>query len=100
MTDGYVPIVRLVGIDKDHQIMSTIRHNRATGTHTVLRMADIVRSLIDDEKCSVTEVMNRLQMDSEEVERLYDRGGIRKIAAKDDFNTGWVPGDIKSDSFQ
>lgn len=100
MTEGFVPVVRLTGIDKDHQIMSTIRHNRATGTHAVLRMADIVRDLIDEEGCSTDEVKDRLQMDDEEVERLYDRGGIRKKAALDDFNKGWVPGEMRSDRIQ
>lgn len=91
MTDGYVPVVRLVSVDKDHQIMSTIRHNRARGTHAVLKMADIVRNLIDEEGCTTQEVMERLQMDEEEVTRLYDRGGIRKKAGREHFSQGWTP---------
>lgn len=91
MTGGKVPVVRLLDLDRDHQIMSTIRHNRARGTHAVLKMADIVRSLIDDEGCTYEEVMSRLQMEFEEVDRLYDRSGITKRASKDAFNTGWVP---------
>lgn len=91
MTGGLVPVVRLLDLDRDHQIMSTIRHNRARGTHAVLKMADIVRSLIDDEGCTYEEVMSRLQMEWEEVDRLYDRGGMLKRASKASFNKGWVP---------
>jgi ParB-like chromosome segregation protein Spo0J len=92
MTDGMVPVVRLREVDKDHQIMSTIRHNRARGTHAVLKMADIVRDLIDEEHMSYEEVQRFLQMEWEEVDRLYDRGGMLKRASKTEFNTGWVPG--------
>ena len=91
MTNGRVPVVRLRPTGMEHQIMSTIRHNRARGTHAVLKMADIVRDLIDNQGCSYEDVMQRLQMDWEEVDRLYDRGGITKRASKDAFNNGWVP---------
>ena len=91
MTDGYIPVVRLTSIDKDHQIMSTIRHNRARGTHAVLKMADIVADLIDNQGLSYEEVMSRLQMEWEEVDRLYDRTGMATRKGKDSFHPGWVP---------
>jgi ParB-like chromosome segregation protein Spo0J len=47
LTDGLVPTVQ-VGLDPIHQQMSTIRHNRARGTHGVLKMAQIVRSMLAD----------------------------------------------------
>jgi ParB-like chromosome segregation protein Spo0J len=91
MTDGKVPVVRLISADRDHQMMSTIRHNRARGTHAVLKMAEIVRDLIDNQGLTYEEVMSRLQMEWEEVDRLYDRGGMTKRGSKADFNKGWVP---------
>ncbi len=92
MTSGLVPVVFLIeGLSKDHQIMSTIRHNRARGAHAVLKMADIVRNLIDQQGLSREEVMQRLQMDKEEVERLYDRSGMKGKGSRDEFNSGWVP---------
>jgi ParB-like chromosome segregation protein Spo0J len=92
MTDGMVPVVFLAEIPTEHQIMSTIRHNRARGTHGILPMAQIVRRLIDEEKISLEEIMQRLQMDEEEIDRLYDRAGIRGKAAKSEFTKGWTPG--------
>lgn len=91
MTDGKVPVVILNVDNKDHQMMSTIRHNRARGSHGVLPMAEIVRRLIDDEGMSQKGVMNLLQMEEEEVERLYDRGGMIKRGRSEGFGKSWVP---------
>lgn len=92
LTDGYVPVVRLENeVSKEQQMMATIRHNRARGTHHVLKIADIVREMIDIHKLPMQEVMKRLQMEEEEVERLYDRAGMKKRGRQDNFNNGWVP---------
>ena len=89
MTGGKVPVVVLDDVDLAHQIMSTIRHNQARGSHNVLRMSDIVKKLIDIENLSVKEVQERLQMEKEEVERLYYNGDMTRIAEKD-FKKGWI----------
>lgn len=92
MTDSLVPVVWLPDdVSPEHQVMSTIRHNRARGSHAVLKMASIVRSLIDEQGMTREQVMERLQMDWEEVDRLYDRGGMLTRVAKSAFNNGWVP---------
>lgn len=94
MTDGMVPVVYL---DDDvplaHQMMSTIRHNRARGQHGVLRMAEITEDL-KNQGLSEQEISDRLQMEDEEVERLLDRAGMTKKVgeAKGEFNKGWTPG--------
>lgn len=90
MTGGFVPVVRLNRVDPSHQMMSTIRHNRARGSHAVLKMADIVRNLLQS-GLSEEEIMQRLQMDFEEVDRLADQSGMIHRGSKDDFNKGWVP---------
>jgi ParB-like chromosome segregation protein Spo0J len=91
MTDGKVPVVYLTETDPAHQIMSTIRHNRARGAHIVLSMAEVVHRLIDDEGMSQEEVMARLQMEFEEVDRLYDRGDMLKRGSEPELGKGWVP---------
>lgn len=90
MTDGLVPVVRL-SVSLGHQMISTIRHNRARGTHGILPMATIVRRLIDEAGMTREQVMALLQMEWEEVDRLYDRAGMAQRTGKDTFNTGWVP---------
>ena len=71
--------------------MSTIRHNRARGIHTVVRMAEIVRSLVDDGGLSYDEIRKRLGMEREEIERLYDRGGMTERGSADEFTKAWEP---------
>ena len=91
MTDGKVPVVT-VDFDKDHRMMSTIRHNRARGTHAVLKMADIVREMKQD-NLSDKEIMDRLSMEEEELERLLDNSGMTIRGTKDveGFGKSWVP---------
>lgn len=92
MTDGLVPVVR-VNPPKSQQYMSTIRHNRARGSHGVEHMANIVRALIDDEGLPYEEVMSRCGMEWEEVDRLYDKSGMTKRGAYEskEFSAGWEP---------
>jgi ParB-like chromosome segregation protein Spo0J len=88
MTGGRVPCVVLVPDDPE---MSTIRHNRARGQHEVLKMADIVSTLLA-RGISAQEIERRLQMEDEEVSRLADRGNMVKRGSRETFNAGWVPG--------
>lgn len=90
MTDGKVPVVYL-DPKRGEQMMATVRHNRARGSHGVLPMAEIVRHLIDQEAIPAAEVARRLGMEDEEVERLYDRGGMTVRGSREGFNKGWVP---------
>lgn len=89
LTDGLVPIVRLPECPEDVAIMSTVRHNRARGTHHVLGMADIVARLMES-GMEPEEIGRRMQMDAEEVDRLADRGLMTKRGAADGFNNGWT----------
>lgn len=92
LTGGQVPTVQ-VGLDPVHRMMSTIRHNRARGTHAVVRMADIVRQMAD-EGIPAGEIQKRLAMEREEVVRLVNRSGmptqVQRGAAG--LNKAWVPG--------
>lgn len=92
LTAGLVPIVRIKK-DRSHRMMSTIRHNRARGEHTVKQMAEIVRELLEAGQ-SVEDVCFLMQMEPEEVDRLADRAGMPDRVAKDTaaFSKGWVPG--------
>lgn len=91
MTGGMVPIVVVPEKEREHRMMSTIRHNRARGEHTVQGMSSIVvfilESGMDDHELSLL-----LQMEKEEVSRLRDRGNMLKRGSGDGFNKGWVAG--------
>lgn len=92
MTGGLVPVVT-VDADPVHRMMSTIRHNRARGTHAVLRMAEIVRGMVEA-GLSGQEICQRLGMEDEELDRLLDRSGmtVRGTAGQNGFGLAWVPG--------
>ena len=89
--NGMVPTVT-VDIDPVHRQMSTIRHNRARGTHGILSMANIVRGIVD-EGVSKEEIQARLGMEDEEVDRLVDRAGMPTQAGrkKEAFGDSWKP---------
>jgi ParB-like chromosome segregation protein Spo0J len=91
LTGGTVPIVRIKG-NREHRMMSTIRHNRARGEHHVLPMAEIVRTLLDG-GIDRDDVQFLLQMEEEEVDRLAERAGLPDVVAREgtEFNRGWVP---------
>mgnify|MGYP004450859719 CR=1 FL=1 len=89
-TEYKVPCVRLPkGVSDAEQMAATITHNRARGTHHVLKMADIVRMLRDKHKVSEKWVSDNLGMENEEIERLYDNSGSPDIIGQKEFNKGW-----------
>lgn len=96
-TEGMVPIATLYGLSIADSMILTIRINRAKGTHAVLKMADIVRQLIEM-GLTKQDLMLRLGMEDEEVIRLADRAGMPERRMRDfegkGFNNSFVP-DIK-----
>ena len=89
MTNGLVPVVRLRGATIEHRMESTVRHNRARGKHGVLKMGDIVRSLLATR--SPEEVRKMLGMEDEEVERLAETRQAPDLIGMDSFGKGWTP---------
>jgi len=89
---GYVPTIVTKNKSRQDKMMSTIRHNRARGTHTVLNMAKIIQEMIDAKMC-VEEIMSRLGMEKEEVQRLAQRVGIPKsdIISNAEWSKSWIP---------
>jgi ParB-like chromosome segregation protein Spo0J len=88
---GYVPVTRIV-VDRVHQQMSTIRHNRARGTHAILRMADIVTQMLKD-GVSPKNIQRGLGMDDEEITRLATALGMPELGATPNFSPAWKPGE-------
>lgn len=84
---GYLPVST---IDKpmDERIGSTIRHNRARGTHGIRPMADIVTELTqmgwDD-----TKICNMLGMELDEVLRLKQITGLKEAFMNREFSRSW-----------
>jgi ParB-like chromosome segregation protein Spo0J len=84
---GFLPIAV---IDKplDERMGSTIRHNRARGTHQIRSMSDIVLDLVkdgwEDEK-----IMQKLGMSRDEVLRLKQISGLKEAFSNHEFSKSW-----------
>ena len=79
-------------IDKPigERMASTIRHNRARGSHDVDLMSNIVAELVEMGK-SNNWIMKHLGMDADEVIRLKQITGLAALFKDKDFSMSWEP---------
>lgn len=84
---GYLP-VSTIDKPQDERIGSTIRHNRARGTHGIRPMADIVLELSRD-GWSDEKICGKLGMELDEVVRLKQITGLRDAFMGHEFSKSW-----------
>jgi len=79
-------------IDKplSERIASTIRHNRARGSHDVDLMSKIVGELHELGRTD-SWIMKHLGMDADEVMRLKQLSGLANLFEKREFSKAWIP---------
>jgi len=79
-------------IDKsiDHRMASTIRHNRARGSHDVDLMSNIVMELHDLGR-SEAWISKHLGMDKDEILRLKQITGLSALFRDIEFGSAWIP---------
>lgn len=84
---GMMPVVV---IDKDisNRMASTIRHNRARGTHSIELMTKIVAELVES-GMSDAWIMKNIGMDAEELLRLKQISGLAALFKDKEFSHGW-----------
>ena len=84
---GYLPVTTL---DKplDERIGSTIRHNRARGTHQIRDMSSIVLDLTK-QGWTEEEICKKLGMELDEVIRLKQITGLKEAFQNHDFSKSW-----------
>jgi len=77
-------------IDKplSERIASTIRHNRARGTHSIDLMVDIVAQLTGA-GLSDAWIMKNIGMDADELLRLKQISGLASLFANREFSKSW-----------
>ncbi|MCI1856523.1 MAG: ParB/RepB/Spo0J family partition protein [Sporolactobacillus sp.] len=84
---GYLPL-SVIHKPLDERIGSTIRHNRARGTHQIRSMSEIVLSLAkmgwSDEKISTN-----LGMELDEIIRLKQINGLKEAFQNHEFSKSW-----------
>ena len=84
---GKMPVVT---IEKDisNRMASTIRHNRARGTHSIELMSDIVSELVDS-GMSDAWIMKNIGMDADELLRLKQVSGLSALFQNKEFSKSW-----------
>ena len=77
-------------IDKplSERMASTIRHNRARGSHSIELMTNIVADLVES-GMSDAWIMKNIGMDAEELLRLKQISGLASLFKDKDFSKGW-----------
>jgi ParB-like chromosome segregation protein Spo0J len=92
--NGYLPITV---IDKalSERMASTIRHNRARGTHSIDLMVKIVTQL-KEAGMSDQWIMDNIGMDADELLRLKQISGLARLFSEREFSEAWESDDFGS----
>lgn len=88
---GMLP-VSVINRHLDQRMASTIRHNRARGSHNVDLMSNIVRELHDLGRSDAW-IAKHLGMDKDELLRLKQITGLTELFKDVDFGSAWIPTD-------
>jgi ParB-like chromosome segregation protein Spo0J len=86
---GMLPIV-VIDKGESDRMASTIRHNRARGSHTIELMSSIVAELT---KAGMSDawILRHIGMDKDELLRLKQITGLAELFAGKDFSQSWEP---------
>lgn len=81
---GLLPVV-VIHKDLSNRMASTIRHNRARGTHNIELMTNIVAEL---KKSGMTDdwIMKNIGMEKDELLRLKQISGLAELFANEEFS--------------
>lgn len=82
--------IPIVTIDKDleNRMASTIRHNRARGTHQIIDMSHIVLTLTEN-GWNEKQISKHLGMELDEIIRLKQITGLKESFANHTFSKSW-----------
>ncbi len=86
---GYLP-VSVIKKPLDKRIASTIRHNRARGTHDVDLMSNIIKDLHELGRSDAW-ISKHLGMDKDEILRLKQLTGLTSLFKDVEFSKEWIP---------
>ena len=84
---GCVPVV-VINKDISNRMASTIRHNRARGTHSIELMVNIVADLVES-GMSDAWIMRHIGMDADELLRLKQISGLQVLFKDREFSKAW-----------
>ena len=83
---GYLPIV-VIDKEESNRMASTIRHNRARGSHSIELMSNIVAELVEA-GMSDAWILKHIGMDKDELLRLKQITGLASLFSEVEFSNG------------
>lgn len=86
---GMMP-VSVINKPLDQRMASTIRHNRARGSHDVELMSNIIQELHEIGRSDAW-ISKHLGMDRDEILRLKQITGLTELFRDKEFGKAWVP---------
>ena len=92
---GMLP-VSVINKPIDHCMASTIRHNRARGSHNVDLMSNIIKELHELGRSDAW-ISKHLGMDKDEILRLKQITGLAALFKDIQFDRAWLPVDEEHD---
>lgn len=93
--NGMLP-VSIIDKSLDHRMASTIRHNRARGSHNVDLMSNIIKELHELGRSDAW-ISKHLGMDKDEILRLKQITGLASLFKDIKFGKAWTP--VEDDEF-
>lgn len=85
--NGKLPVV-VIKKDLSNRMASTIRHNRARGTHSIELMVNIVQNLVES-GMSDSWILKNIGMDADELLRLKQISGLQSLFKDKEFSNSW-----------
>lgn len=86
---GMIP-VSIIDKSLDQRMASTIRHNRARGSHDVDLMSNIIKELHEIGRSDAW-ISKHLGMDKDEILRLKQITGLTSLFRDVEFSKAWIP---------
>lgn len=96
LREGGVLPVSVIDKPLDHRMASTIRHNRARGSHDVDLMSNIVKELHELGRSDAW-ISRHLGMESDELLRLKQITGLTALFKEVGFGQAWEPTEEEGD---
>jgi hypothetical protein len=87
-SDGMLPVTIIEDKSKNERRASTVRHNRARGTHSISGKSDVVFGMLED-GASDEEICEQLGMEKDELARLKHTTGFAKLFDDTDYQKAW-----------
>lgn len=93
---GKLP-VSVINKELDNRMASTIRHNRARGSHNVDLMSNIIKELHELGRSDAW-ISKHLGMDRDEILRLKQITGLTALFKDVEFGEAWKPVEVENNS--